>query len=709
MDADRYEKGFGLASPPPVVYYSNLTRTPPSANPGKRMKTSKTAILALVAICIWLEPGYGQSDLLERQTTHFGKIERGSVDKTSRFGNRVGGPLSAPGQDDFDVLHYKLDLTIDPTAKRIDGTVTADLKALSPISTVVLDLSDSLTVTAVRDNGNPVVISHASDQLTIFLGRTTRVNEQFTIEVDYGGQPNGFNDELGLPAFEFGTHGGGQVAIQTLSEPSYARNWWPCKDVPGDKSTATLWITVPDTLIVASNGALVNTVDVGDGLRRFEWEETYQIAPYLVSLAISNYVVWSEYYNYTPVDSMEVQYYVYAEHDSAAQIAFSNTVPMMEYFSNTFGLYPFISEKYAMAEVGWGFAAMEHQTCTSYGTGLIRPNNGRDWIIAHELAHQWWGNMITPSDWRDVWLNEGFAVYCEALWEGEANGEQRYHKWMEILNFRPGFRGPVYDPDRLFGLTVYRKGAWVLHMLRRIMGDTNFFATLRDFASSSHAYGNATTADFQAFCEARHGESLDAFFQSFVYGTGRPAYELFWTQSPSGTDYRTDITIHQTQREGVFVMPVDIRFTIESADTTVDTTVVVANSRSVDTYVFYLPGRVVDIALDPDNWILKYTDTRTLSPDATLEAVNLKVYPNPFNPSTTITFETGVAGPVRVVVYDARGARIRGLMDSVTPPQFHEIVWDGRNDAGQGVASGVYFVRVETRQAVDVRKAILLK
>ncbi|MCZ6766885.1 MAG: M1 family aminopeptidase, partial [bacterium] len=324
----------------------------------------------------------------------------------------------------------------------------------------------------------------------------------------------------------------------------------------------------------------------------------------------------------------------------------------------------------------------------------------------------WWGDMITPSDWRDVWLNEGFATYCEALWEGSATGEQAYHRWMKILNFRPGFQGPVYDPNSLFGLTVYRKGAWVLHMLRRIMGDTNFFATLRDFASSSHAYANATTADFQAICEAHHGESLDSFFQSWVYGTGRPSYDLYWTQEQSGVDYRADITIHQMQREGVFVMPVDLRFTIESADTTVDTTVVVRNARTIDTYVFYLPGRVVDVALDPDNWILNYPDTvqdNMLSAAATPDALNVKVYPNPFNPRTTISFETGVAGPVRVVVYDSRGARIRGLMDSVTPPQFHQISWDGRNDSGQDVASGVYFVRVETRQAVDVRKAILLK
>jgi len=672
------------------------------------MKSHKVAILVLVTLCTCLGTGFAQSDRQERESTLFGKMERGGVERTERFRRLVDGPLAAPGQDEIDVLDYKLDLTVDPTAERIDGTVTVFLRTLTPTTSFVLNLSDSLTVTAVRENTNPMSFSHASDLLTIDFGRTTLVNERITIEVDYGGQPTGFNNELGLPAFAFGKHNGGQdVAIYTISEPSFARNWWPCKDVPGDKATATLWITVPDTLTVASNGKLVNTVDVGGGLRRFEWVENYQIATYLVSLAISNYAIWSEQFHYTPVDSMELRYYVYPEHLSDSQIAFSNVDTMMEVYSNTFGLYPFITEKYAMAEVGWAFAAMEHQTCTSYGTGLIRPDHGRDWIVAHELAHQWWGDLITPSDWRDVWLNEGFAVYSEALWEEAAYGEQAYHDWMEILNFRPGFQGPVYDPNSLFGLTVYRKGAWVLHMLRGVIGDTDFFAILKDYASSIHAYGNATTADFQAICETHYGKSLTWFFQPWVYGTGRPSYELYWTQSQSGADYRADITIHQMQSQGLFQMPVDIRFTIESADSTVDTTFVVDNAHSTDTYAFYLPGRVVDVALDPDDWILKYVNTRPLNPAAT--SVDLKVHPNPFNPSTTISFETGIGGPVRVVVYDVSGARVRILMDSVEPPQFHEIVWDGRNGGGQSVASGVYFVRVETQQAVDVRKAVLLK
>jgi aminopeptidase N len=611
-------------------------------------------------------------------------------------------------QDTYDVLHYDLDLEVFPSDSSISGTVTARILMLAAVAGLTLDLHDSLEVTGAWVEGAPVFTTHTADRLEVFLNSGVPAGDTITVTIEYQGRPTGENDELGSPGlrgFNFSSHGGGQVMIFNISEPFFARTWWPCKDVPSDKATATITVTVPDTLIVASNGSLEDSTSLAGGRKRYEWNESFPISTYLVSVAISNYATFSDYYVYDPMDSMEVAYFVYREDSADAAEDFNVTVPMLEFFSDRFGLYPFIDEKYAMAEIQWG-GAMEHQTCTSYGRFFITGTHAHDRIVAHELAHQWWGDMISPREWQDIWLNEGFATYCEALWAEENGGTTALRDFMKLRTLSFGFPGTVFDPEELFGITVYWKGAWVLHMLRRIMGDVQFFDALRAYASDTrYAYKNASTADFRSICENIHGSSLSWFFDQWLLRVGEPAYECHWLARSDGSADEVDVLIRQTQGGAPFTMPIDIRFTLPSGDTTL----ALWNSKREEHFVLQLPAPVLDVELDPDLWVLTTTISSVEATPAAAGPIRLFVHPNPFNPSTAISFETQQSGMVDVAIYEVNGKRVRVLHVGPLQAGAHDFTWDSRNGGGDLVATGVYFVRVRTPSGETVRKAVLIK
>lgn len=597
-------------------------------------------------------------------------------------------------QDDYDAAHYDITLDIDVSSETITGTLAAKVVALNGgITQVTFDLMGNMVVSDVREGGASITYNHASDLLTMVLTGTYNTGDTIRLEIDYAGPPAVPNAELGLSSFTFDTRIGGEVVIYSLSEPYFARSWWPCKDVPDDKATVTMDVTVPDTLVVASNGTLENEVDLGGGRKRFYWVENYLISTYLVSLAVSNYTVYSDYYHHSPTDSMEVRYFVFPEALPSVQAQWDSTVEMLTAFSNRFGEYPFVDEKYGMAQIR-GPIAMENQTCSSMGVTAER-------IAAHELSHQWWGDMVTPVDWKDIWLNEGFATYCEAVWQEHKSGFDAYKLTMSFKKLPcRQFDGTLYDPPTLFDpCDVYNRGAWVLHMLRHVVGDADFFAALRQYRSDFE-YGNATTLGFQSACETVYGASLDWFFDQWVFGWSLPEYEYHWRQTGTGAATTVDLTLWQTQSSGIIAMPIDVRVTMPSGDSTV----VVWNDAPLETYHLTMPESVIDLQVDPDEWIL-----RELSPRDLTSFPSFNVFPNPFNAGTTVSFELNVSGNIEVAVFDVTGAPIRVLARESRPAGFHVVVWDGKNSSGQLVATGVYFVRLKTPQSWGLRKAVHIK
>jgi hypothetical protein len=353
---------------------------------------------------------------------------------------------------------------------------------------------------------------------------------------------------------------------------------------------------------------------------------------------------------------------------------------MIGAFEDRFGPYPFPGEKYGMAEFSWG-GAMEHQTLTSYGEYAVDGWDTNDWIVAHELAHHWWGNRVTLASWEHIWLNEGFARFSEALWYESLGGIKGYRDWMREM-WRPTFPGALVPPDYLFNSTVYMKGAWVLHMLRGIVGDPVFFTALRSYGDR-HAFANATTDDLIAVFEEAAGSDLGWFFEPWVYGTGRPIYDATW-EVIEGTELTLDLWIEQKQSEPPFRMPLEIE--IEDEWGRYRHTVV--DSLSLQHFLLPLRAHPAGLRLDPDDWILKHVvHGSDVAEPVRLDGRLGPPIPSPGAPPFRM-FLPATGRPRKADVFDTRGRRIRILEGETS------LIWDGRDASGRELPSGLYFVRL---------------
>jgi len=507
---------------------------------------------------------------------------------------RLSESLTTSNQEMFDAKYYGLDLRIDVNAKRIVGTVKVVAQVVGgAISQMDLNLIQNMVVENATVFGNSVGFSHSSDILSIVLDRAYSTGELITASITYAGTPSN--------GFQFDTYGG-QPLIWSLSEPYSARNWWPCKDLPSDKAdSADITVTVPSNLIVASNGSLLVVLDSG-ATKTYWWHEEYPIATYLISVAMHPYKTFSDYYKYSLTDSLEVRSYVVQGHEALAQSVNALTVNAMRIFSELFGPYPFIKEKYGHAEVTTWYGAMEHQTCSTMGRW--------DTItVVHELAHQWWGNMVTCRDFHNVWLNEGFASYCEALYIEHMQGKQAYRDYNLKWAYYGG--GTIFVDDttnvgRIFnGDLSYSKAQWVLHMLRHVVGDSTFFRILRTYyADARYQYGTVTTEDFRDLCERVSGKDLHQFFQQWIYGEKCPQYYYMWKAQPGSFGY--DVTLRVLQTSGTsnppcFTMPIDIRLSASGWDTSVT----ILNSSNDQWFNIHTSHKPDTVQLDPEYWILR--------------------------------------------------------------------------------------------------------
>jgi len=501
---------------------------------------------------------------------------------------------------DADALHVDLDLVVllvgDPEDPDpfVAGkmTLTVALRR-HDLEILALDLDDALTVDDVLLNGEPTGFVHtAADQLLVDLAPPAVGASPVEITVSYHGTPV----EQGFGSFAVREHEGTPV-IQTVSQPIYAHTWWPCIDRPDDKFTVDLHYTVPDWMTAVASGVLVGVDDPGDGTRTFHWRESTPIASYLVSLAATDYVRIDDVYD-SSVGPVPITHYVFPEDSLDAVASFSNTPAMMAVFADHFGEYPFADEKYGMAAIRF-LGGMEHQTLTSIGSGLIDGTHANDPIFAHELAHQWWGNCVTPRNLGNIWISEGFATYAEALWDEHEGGLDAYLAFFRARDWLT-FHGTVYAPPldppvRAFSVTTYVKGAYVLHMLRYLLGDEDFFAIFPLFRSR-HEYGNATTRDFIDAAEHVSGTELDWFFDQWLRREGRPAYAASFTQD-GGT---ATVTVTQTHDGDPYRMPLPLR--IHTSDGPVDVTV--ENASREASYGVPVTGIVDSVTVDPDGWIL---------------------------------------------------------------------------------------------------------
>ncbi|MBK7105332.1 MAG: T9SS type A sorting domain-containing protein [Ignavibacteriae bacterium] len=617
--------------------------------------------------------------------------------------------ITYSGDSKFDVTYYKLIFEITHTPNFLSGNVTINAKSnFDNVTNIFIDLQETMNVQNVTVDGNPVNFIHDnSNTIKIDLGKSLSLNQEFSVQIIYDGIPG----SSGFGSFVFSEHDG-NPAIWTLSEPYGASDWFPCKDTPADKADSSdVWITADDFFYSVSNGKLIEEKNNGNGTKTFKWKNSYPIAHYLISLAMTNYEIYEQQFEYAENKFMPVIHYNYPENlNDERKLDLDKTTEMLEVFSNLFGEYPFAEEKYGHAEFSWG-GGMEHQTVSSMGSF------GEE-IVSHELAHQWFGDKITCKDWQNIWLNEGFATYAEALWLEAKYGKESYDAEINSIMFRSTFaQGSIYVQDisllsEIFESSrSYAKGGVVLHMLRGILGDSLFFKSLQTYlVHPNYSYNVAETEDFKNVCEEVSGIDLDYFFDEWIYGENYPKYSLEWNYNSAGNN-KNNVQLLLSQEVNTnpnyFTMPVQILIKTNLNDTLITA----FNNLQNQTFTFEVDGIPENIELDPNNLILK-TVTNITSINNTPQNFDFNLeqnYPNPFNPVTTLKYsipqnEKRETSNVKILIYDVLGKEIKKLVNEKQSPGNYKIEFDGSS-----LPSGVYIYQLQVGNFLTSKKMILLK
>jgi aminopeptidase N len=593
--------------------------------------------------------------LLFNSTISYGQINEGIEFGKFHNTNKSSKKLTAnPLLENYDVVYYGLNIEASNTTGFISsGIATIKAKVLStPLNQFVIQLIDVLTVSEVKLNGVSVVFTHLNNEISFTCPTSIGVGELFSVEVHYSGTPQGggWNNTI--------ASGWNMPVTWTLSESFHAYEWFPVKQSLTDKADSSdVYVTVPSNLKVASNGVLKQVVNVGGNRKRFEWQSRYPIDYYLISVTISDYVEYNTYANFTGLDKpLLIQNFVYNSAGCLDQnkTIIDGTADIIELYSNLFGIYPFKNEKYGhvMAPFGGG---MEHQTITMLGYF----SNG---LIAHELAHMWFGDYVTCGTWQDIWINEGFASYCEYLNLQNLGSQSSADSWMYTAqnSARQKPNGSVYlnvtessDENRIFSSQLsYKKGAAIIHMLRNeINNDNTFFNILKLYLQR---YGNntATGADFKSVVNEVTGQDYTWFFDEWYYGYGYPTYTMVYGFS----DNNSWVTITQTPSNSLtplFKTSMELKLTYN--DLTSSTRRIFI-SENPQTFIFDTP-KIKTLQVDPKGWLLysigSVTSVELIEGDNSLVSIG----PNPFDNKIQF-YVPNYSNPIQLLFLDMTGRKV---------------------------------------------------
>lgn len=544
----------------------------------------------------------------------------------------------------------KLELDVSSTTKYISGKCThlVQVEATS-INEFVFELVDELIVSAVKINGSTATFVHFEDELTISSTTFYSRNDLVNIEIDYSGTPpagNGFNSPTGL--FNATSPSWGTRVTWTLSEPYVANTWWPCKQILSDKIDSTLLIfTTADSLKVGSNGLLIDETALSGNRMRYTWKSNYPIDYYLISFACAPYQEFS-YKVLVPgySDSLLIQNYIYKDADyiPTYETDMLEIGDMLLHFSEKYGTYPFVKEKYGhcIAPLSGG---MEHQTMTTQGYFA-------NWLTAHELGHQWWGDNVTCATWNDIWLNEGFASYSEYIYFQEFASQEEADEDMLSRhdNIMSEPDGSVYvqdasDANRIFSSRLtYDKGAAVVHMIRNyINNDVLFFNTLKVY-QETFKYSTTSTADLNDLFLEETSIDLTAFLDAWVYGEGYPIYSGVFNSQNDTVFVRVDQISSVTNDPIVYPSMLDIQLFFEDGTSEINK---VENTAKFEGFYFLSEKEVDSISVDPHNWIINkqedFTEDEAFSFEVISEIIDLDndnfIVENPFENTLKISMK----------------------------------------------------------------------
>ncbi|WP_422743744.1 M1 family metallopeptidase [Micromonospora sp. WMMD754] len=419
------------------------------------------------------------------------------------------------GNGGYDVAHYTVKVRYDPDTDKLTGTTTVRATATTDLSTFNLDLA-GLTVRSVTVDGAAARHARDDDELVVTPATGLTSGNGFVAEIRYDGRPEALRNEV-LGEGGWLHTADGAIA---LGQPESASTWYPVNDHPSDKATYDLEITVPKGLTAVGNGVPKGRTTTG-GWTTWRWSEGSPMASYLTTVVIGKFRVTTGQHKGRPVYSAVTTRVA----EGAPDRSIARTVEVADYLESLFGPYPFDAYGGVVVADDRIRYALETQSRPVYSAGFFRQGDNTD-VVAHELAHQWYGDSVSLQRWQDIWLNEGLATYAEWLWAEHSGSSTVQRTFEQQYANAPGqvWRTPPGKPgvENLFGRSVYDRGGMTVHALRVAVGDTAFFTILRTWAAERRN-GNGTTADFVALAERVSGKKLGKVFDAWLYGTERPA------------------------------------------------------------------------------------------------------------------------------------------------------------------------------------------
>ena len=597
------------------------------------------------------------------------------------------GTLTYNGNN-YDLKYHRLCWSVDPNILYISGEVTSYFKTTqASVSQISFDMSSELVVDSVIYHSTDVSYTlTSSNALNISLPAALPLNQLDSVSVFYHGVPSG----TGFGSFIKETHNSIPI-VWTLSEPFGAKDWWPCKNDLSDKiDSIDVYVTAPSQYLASSNGVKISeTIQGADKITH--WKHRYPIAAYLIAIAITNYQTLSVYAHFG-TDSLEVLNHVYPENYSNALSNALNVVPSLELYDSLFIPYPYSNERYGQTQFNWG-GGMEHQTNT------FLYDFGHE-LMAHELAHQWVGDMITCGNWHEIWLNEGFATYWTGLTYNFLFNGIYWKQWkqMQIDDIVSQPDGSVYCTDttsvnRIFdGRLSYKKGGMLLHMIRWVIGDSAFFAGMKNYLTDADlAYHYACSDDFITHMETAGDTDLTEFFNDWLYGEGYPSYSINCYVSSASDDMT--IIINQSQSHSsvsYFEMPVPLEF----KNATHDTIVVFDNSFSGQQYALNIGFRPDSVKFDPELWIVSANNIVNVSTSEIDHVESINIFPNPAEDILNIDYKG--MNIESIEIYDVKGSLIKS------------IITEGMNGYLDidisSFAEGIYSVKIKSADKIFYRK-----
>jgi aminopeptidase N len=531
------------------------------------------------------------------------------------------GPFNQPPRSvrsrTIDQEHVRLTLKFDFEKQRIEGQNNLALVLFEPASSIELDAAGMkierltlITGAAGQRSEEAVKFRHAGDKLTVELGREHPAGAALELAIAYTIERPEHGAHFVVPDRDEPSQ---PRMVWTQSEPEYARYWFPCFDHPSDRVTSEIIATVPSQYGTLSNGVLEKKEQNPDGTTTWHWRQAKSHVPYLMSMVAGDFEVLEQSWDGIPIHS-----YVPRGRLAEAARSFEKTPAMMRLFTEKIGVrYPW--PKYAQIcvdEYGWG--GMEHTSATTLNLSTLHDERAHldvssDNLVAHELAHQWWGDLLTCKDWGEIWLNESFATYFATIWTEHDLGwdEAAFERAKEADDYfgeDARYRRPIVSyrygsPEDVFDSHAYPKGARVLHMLRFELGDAAFWRAIRRYAEVNQ-FRTVETADLRRSIEDSTGQGLNWFFDQWIHGGGHPEFDVAWDWDAAAKQVR--LTVKQTQKVDattpLFRTSVEIEIAPPMGEPAIRR---VTLSKAEETFHFDAAERPARVCFDPRDWVLK--------------------------------------------------------------------------------------------------------